>query len=65
MMGGRENCTVGALRAQAAHVDTAPQSFGGPAPLAPGEVARRVTSGDIVKMMSAVAQFDGKLEEAA
>jgi predicted TIM-barrel fold metal-dependent hydrolase len=65
MMGGRKNCTVGALRAQAKHVDVSPKSYGGPAPLAPGEKARRVTSGDIVKMMSAVAQYDGKLEEAA
>lgn len=63
-MGGRENCTVGALRKAAAHVNTAPQSFGGPAPLAPGEVARRVTSGDITKMFMDVAKNDG-LEEAA
>src|SRR3546814_5559394 len=50
MMGGRENCTVGALRKAGEHIDTAPQSFGGPAPLAAGEVRRPVTSGDITKI---------------
>ena len=65
MMGGRENCTVAALRAQAVHVDTVPKSFGGPAPLADGEVERRVTSGDIVRMMTDVAQYDGRLDEVA
>jgi len=64
MLGGRANCTVGALRAAAAHVDIAERSFGGPAPLADGEQARRVTSGDIVNMMTAVARADGELEKA-
>ncbi|HEX8592459.1 MAG TPA: amidohydrolase family protein [Pseudomonas sp.] len=62
MMGGRENCTVAALRAQAAHIDTRPQSFGGPAPLAEGETRRCVTSGDIIKMFTQVAKEDGKIE---
>ena len=58
-MGGREKCTVDALRKLAAHVDTAPKSYGGPAPLAEGEVARRVTSGDITRMFMDVAKEDG------
>lgn len=62
--GGRENCTVGALRKQAAHVNTAPVSFGGPAPLAAGETRRPVTSGDITSMFNQVTQEDGKLERA-
>jgi len=49
---GRENCTVGALRAQAAHVDTRPRSFGGPSPLAPGESPRVVTSRDVIKLFA-------------
>jgi predicted TIM-barrel fold metal-dependent hydrolase len=53
-MGGRDNCTAVALRALATHVDTAPKSYGGPAPLAPGEVARPVTSGDIQRMFAEV-----------
>src|SRR5690606_11211274 len=46
---GRENCTVGALRAQAKHVNTAPiQGMGG---AAPKRVAGKpVTSGDINSM---------------
>jgi len=53
-MGGRDKCTAVALRALATHVDTAPKSYGGPAPLAPGEVARAVTSGDIQRMFAEV-----------
>ena len=49
---GREHCTVGALRAQAAHVDTTPRSQGGAAPVAAGET-RVVTSGDVVKLFAA------------
>jgi hypothetical protein len=64
MLGGRENCTVGALRAKAKDVDITPRSFGGPAPLAEGEAARPVTSGDILRMFGAVAQADGELEKA-
>jgi predicted TIM-barrel fold metal-dependent hydrolase len=63
LMGGRENCTVKALRALAEHVETQPVSYGGPAPLAPGEVQRRVTSGDIVKMFMDVAKDDGTVRE--
>jgi predicted TIM-barrel fold metal-dependent hydrolase len=50
----REELTVGALRAKAkaAKVDVTPKSFGGAAPLEPGEQERTVTSGDIVKMMT-------------
>ena len=50
----REELTVGALRAKAVAegVDTTPISTGGNAPLAEGEAKRRVTSGDIAKMMA-------------
>ncbi|MDB5423252.1 MAG: amidohydrolase [Phenylobacterium sp.] len=65
MMGGRDRCTVGALRELARDVDTAPQSFGGPAPLAPGELPRRVTSGDIVRMFTDAAKHDGEQQDAA
>ncbi len=65
MMGGRENCTVGALRKLASHVDTRPKSFGGPAPLPPGEKPRLVTSGDIAKMFMGVTKADGKVKESA
>ncbi|WP_174278423.1 amidohydrolase family protein [Sphingomonas bacterium] len=65
MMGGRENCTAGALRNLAMHIDTAPVSFGGPAPLAPGEERRPVTSGDILKMFSEVTDADGQLSADA
>ena len=64
LMGGRENCTVGALRKAAEHVDTRPQSFGGPAPLQPGDTRRPVTSGDITKMFTDVAKQDGEYEAA-
>jgi predicted TIM-barrel fold metal-dependent hydrolase len=63
-MGGKENCTVGALRHAARHVNTDPVSYGGPAPLAPGEVRRPVTSGDITSMFAEVARNDGELEVA-
>lgn len=62
LMGGRKNCSAGALRAQATHIDTRPQSFGGPAPLAEGETRRCVTSGDIIKMFTQVSKEDGKIE---
>lgn len=52
LMGGREHCTVGALRALAKNVDTTPLSFGGGSPLAPGEEPRVVTSGDIITMFT-------------
>ena len=55
---GRENCTVGALRAKATHVDTSPQSYGGLSPLKAGEAPRPVTSADIQGMFL-------KKEEAA
>jgi len=45
-------------------VNTAPQSFGGPAPLEPGQGQRPVTSGDITKMFTDVAKNDGELEAA-
>lgn len=53
-MGGRENCTVGALRALAKDVSTEPLSFGGPSPLAPGEEPRVVTSQDITDMFASI-----------
>jgi hypothetical protein len=62
-LGGKANCTVGALRKLAKHVDTREQSFGGPAPLQPGEKPRVVTSGDIMRMFMDVAKQDGKVEE--
>ncbi|MET0375041.1 MAG: hypothetical protein ABW128_12405 [Rhizorhabdus sp.] len=62
MMGGRENCTAGALRKLATHVDTTPVSYGGPAPLAPGEQPRIVTSGDITKMFADVRNYDGQVD---
>ena len=60
-MGGKQNCSVKALRALSPNLDTRPVSFGGPAPLEPGEERRRVTSGDITKMFSDVTLADGKL----
>ncbi|UZG46045.1 amidohydrolase family protein [Caldimonas thermodepolymerans] len=49
---GRENCTVGALRAQAAHVNTQPvHGMGGAAPQR--DPQRPVTSGDINRMFAA------------
>jgi predicted TIM-barrel fold metal-dependent hydrolase len=50
----RDELTVGALRAKAAadNVDTTPISSGGVAPLVQGEAKRRITSGDIIKMMN-------------
>lgn len=50
----REDLTVGSLRAKAAadKVDTTPISTGGAAPLMDGEKQRRVTSGDIFRMMA-------------
>jgi len=49
---GREELTVGALRAKAKAdgVDTTLISTGGATPLKPGEVPRPVTSGDVVEM---------------
>lgn len=49
---GRENCTVGALRAQAVDVDTSIVSQGGAAPLSQGE-KRVVRSADILDMYAA------------
>lgn len=56
LMGGRENCTVGALRAKAKHVDVSPrQGLGGLNAGAERQVrdARRpITSGEIQKMFA-------------
>lgn len=50
---GRENCTVGALRAQAAHVDVKPKSgLGG---LDPRQGVEPVTSADIMKIFAKAA----------
>jgi hypothetical protein len=51
---------VGALRAQAAHVDTTPRSSGGNSPLAEGET-RIVTSADIMKLFAEA----GRVKEEA
>lgn len=50
----REDLTVGALRARAKAdgIDTTPVSSGGAKPLAEGEEARPITSGDLMKMFS-------------
>ena len=45
---GKENCTVGALRALATDVDTTPLRFGNTQTC--GDINRPVTSGDIVKL---------------
>ena len=45
----REDCTVGALRARAHHVDTAVRPAAGNRPIEAGET-RIVTSGDVVKL---------------
>jgi predicted TIM-barrel fold metal-dependent hydrolase len=47
---GRENCTVGALRAKAAHVSTEPLSKPGLKPLGDGVSA--VTAADVIKVLS-------------
>jgi len=59
-VGGREHCTVGALRAQAGHVQTEPVSMPGYAPkgYTPGKV---VTSGDIVGLFD--DDEDGDVKE--
>jgi len=64
MMGGRENCTVKALRAKAAHVSTEPMTQSGAAPLKAGEQPRRVTSGDIVAMFASVNAKDQERVDA-
>lgn len=50
---------VVALRARAAAdgVDTTPISTGGATPLAAGEVKRRITSGDVMKMFEKQAKL--------
>ncbi len=48
---GRENCTVGALRKQAAHVDTSEKSTPG---LKPSEGDGVVTSGHVLKMFASM-----------
>ncbi len=48
---GRENCTVGALRAQAKHVSVEPMlGMGGAKPVR--QTGKPVTSGDINKMFA-------------
>lgn len=49
---GRENCTVGALRAKAAQVDTAPRSRGGLNPRT--DESKPVTAADVKKILSHV-----------
>jgi predicted TIM-barrel fold metal-dependent hydrolase len=50
MMGGVENCTVGALRARATHVDTREISMPGHHPATGSGRGGRVTSGDVQKL---------------
>lgn len=45
----RSACTVGALRARATHIDTDAAAMGG---VTPGDRDRRVTSGDVGRMMA-------------
>jgi predicted TIM-barrel fold metal-dependent hydrolase len=52
---GRDNCTVGALRAKATHVDTTVKATPG---LKPGQGDSVVTSGDVQKMFASMAQDD-------
>lgn len=52
---GRENCTVGALRKQAAHVDTSVKSTPG---LKPSEGGGVVTSGHVLKMFASMMPKD-------
>jgi len=54
----RRELSVAALRAKAAAagVDTTLRSTGGASPLAPGEVRRPVTSGDVIKMYAQHAE---------
>jgi hypothetical protein len=63
----REELTVAALRAKAAadKVDTTPRSFGGARPLAEGETARPVTSGDLMKMFAHHAKAGSKAPDKA
>jgi len=51
----REDCTVGALRAKARHVDTAPRSAPGNRPIPEGD-RRVVTSGDVVKLFASAGR---------
>lgn len=53
MLGGKENCTVGALRALATDIDVEPRSLGGLAPSRTG-LNGPVTSADIKKILSHV-----------
>lgn len=53
---GRENCTAGALRAKATHVDTTPRSgLGGFNPVGDLRTGQPVTSGQVVKMFAGAA----------
>lgn len=51
----REQCTVGALRAKAGHVDTQPRSGGGNRPVEKGDT-RIVTSADVLKLFAEAKQ---------
>lgn len=46
---GRENCTVGALRSRAQHVDVTIRSFGGKDARTKGDMSRPVTADDVRK----------------
>lgn len=51
-MGGKANCTVGALRAQAGHVNTAEVSMPAHHPTDGSDRRGRITSGDVAKLFA-------------
>jgi hypothetical protein len=63
IMGGRANCTVGALRAQAKHVDVGEVPLEGVAPVQKGST-RRVNSGDVIAMQAKLFAKDEMSAEA-
>lgn len=63
IMGGRANCTVGALRAKATHVDVGEVPLEGVAPVQKG-TTRRVTSGDVIAMQAKLFAHDEMAADA-
>lgn len=64
-LGGRQNCTVGALRAKAKHVDTSEVSRGGARPLGEGEKPRVLTSKDVISMFERANQLGSDKQKLA
>ena len=60
----RDQATVGALRAQARHVVTAPQSGAGDRPIPEGET-RIVTSADVMKLFASAGRRAAEVSEDA